>query len=214
MSILPTTPHVLVESQPTPSIIAPFLVLDHRHVAIEVDGRRASATYSAVTRQAIDAVVIVAYYMRLEEPWVYLRSCVRPPLAFRGAHAVLWELPAGLVETDESPLIAGARELHEEIGFVVSQTDLIPLGPAVAPAAGLIAEMQTFFRAEVDPTMRTMPAEDGSPFELGGVVIDVPLVRALQACAAGEIIDGKTELGLRRLAEVLAQPEPSAPRRP
>jgi hypothetical protein len=32
-------------------------------------------------------------------------------------------------------------------------------------------------------------------------VVAVPLARALAMCAAGSIMDAKTELGLRRLAE-------------
>jgi len=117
---------------------------------------------------------------------------------------VLWELPAGLVEHGESPVAAATRELHEELGFAVEERAMRQLGHALYPAAGLIAEVQTFFMIEVDPSKRVAPPEDGSPFELGGVVIEVPLHDALAACASGELADGKTEIGLRRLKDALA----------
>lgn len=205
MPILPALPRLAVATRPAETGDAPYLMLEQRRVEVEAHGRRAEGTYTAVTRHAMDAAVIIATYTHRDgAPHVYLRSCLRPPLAFRGVDAVVWELPAGLVEAGESPVAAATRELHEELGFLVDQAQLAQLGRAILPAAGLIAEVQTFFRVTVDPTTRVAPPEDGSAFELGGAVIDVPLRDALAACAAGEIVDAKTELGLRRLAEALA----------
>ena len=165
----------------------------------------ATCVYTCVERAALDAAVICAYYTHDRERYVYLRSCVRPPLALRpGAmptSAGLWELPAGLVEPGESAVMAAARELYEELGFRVAVSAMVALGPPSAPAPALIAELHFMFRVEVDPTARLTPAGDGSPLEAGGAVIAVPLRVALAACAAGEVTDAKTELGLRRLSE-------------
>lgn len=202
--LLPPLPRLEVATRPAESGDAPYLALEQRRVEVAIDGQRAEGTYTAVTRRAMDAAIIIATCTHSGSPFVYLRSCLRPPLAFRGVGAVLWELPAGLVERGESPIAAATRELHEELGFVVDESAMKPLGPAIFPAAGLIAEVQTFFMVVVDPNTRVPPPEDGSPFELGGAVIEVSLRDALAACESGEIVDAKTEIGLRRLERAVA----------
>jgi ADP-ribose pyrophosphatase len=202
--LLPPLPRLEVATRPAESGDAPYLTLEQRRVEVAIDGQRAEGTYTAVSRKAIDAAIIIATYMHSGAPFVYLRSCLRPPLVFRRVGDVLWELPAGLVERNESPVAAATRELHEELGFVVAKEAMKQLGPPIFPAAGLIAEVQTFFMVTVDPKTRVPPPEDGSPFELGGAVIEVSLKDALAACESGEIADAKTEIGLRRLERALA----------
>jgi ADP-ribose diphosphatase len=174
--------------------------------------------YDEVDRRAIDAVIIAAHFRRDGERWVYLRSAVRPPLSFRDPSrspvpeaqtGALWELPAGLIEPDEQTapgvLEAGRRELAEELGFEVAASDLRALGPATLPAPGFIAERHFFVEVEVDPARRGEPSLDGSALERFGRVVALPLGTALALCRNGRIEDAKTELGLRRLADVTAR---------
>jgi ADP-ribose pyrophosphatase len=173
--------------------------------------------YDEVDRRAIDAVVIAAHFRRDGAPWVYLRSALRPPLVFRDParspsadidpRGSIWELPAGLVEPGEQSLDgvrhSASRELAEELGFRVAPADFVELGPSSFPGPGFIAERHYFFAVEVDPNLGGQPDLDGSPLEVGGVIGAIPLELALQLCRDGGIIDEKTELGLRRLKELL-----------
>ena len=115
----------------------------------------------------------------------------------------MWELPAGLVEPGEEPRDAAVRELEEELGFVVAADDMKPLGAWGYPAPGFVGEKHFFFHCQVDPSTIKPPLGDGSPLEEGALIERVPLKDALAACASGVIRDEKTELALRRLADVM-----------
>lgn len=194
-----------------------FLEVRRRvHRVHYADGTVSEAfTYDEVVRAALDAVVIVAHWTVDGERWVHLRSAVRPPVVGReerspaeraARHGGLWELPAGLVEPAErgaaGAAAAARRELAEELGYDVPADALTPLGPSTFPTAAVIAERHYFFEVEVEPSRRGEPTLDGSPLERGGVVVALPLADALEGCRTGWIEDAKTELGLRRLAEL------------
>ena len=185
-----------------------FLVLRRLELATVQDGQRSPGfPYDIVGRRALDASVMVCHHVAEGGVWVWLRSSLRPAMAFRpgeaATHLVLWEVPAGLIEPGESPRAGAAREIAEELGFEVAESALEELGPPAIPAPGIIGERHHFFHVRVDPAARREPAGDGSPVEAGAVVITIPLDEALAACRRGDLPDEKTELALRRLADVL-----------
>jgi len=161
--------------------------------------------YDVADRKALDAVVLAAHFTVDGVRHVYLRSAARPPCALRSvppAHgAILWELPAGLVEPGEDPVESAVRELAEELGFVVDPSAMVALGPWTFPAPGMIGERQVFFAVAVEPASRGTPTEDGSALERHAAIVTLPVEVALAHCRRGELRDAKTELGLRRLAE-------------
>jgi ADP-ribose pyrophosphatase len=162
--------------------------------------------YDLVEREALDAVIMAAHFRTRGERHVFLRTGLRPPLALRTIPPThdgrLWELPAGLIDPGESPREAAAREIAEELGFEVDPGALVELGAWVFPVPAMCAERHVFFHVEVDPDSRGTPTEDGSPLESGALVQAVAVSDALALCRAGAIRDAKTELGLRRLAEM------------
>lgn len=172
--------------------------------------------YDEAWRASLDAVVVAAHYLEGGRRHVFLRTSFRPPAALRPLEirpvpeaptlGHFWELPAGLVEADErSPegLKRGAaRELAEEIGVTVEPTALEPLGPPNFSSPGLCGERLFFYHVEVDPTSRREPEGDGSPLEHGAVIVAVDLDEALALARAGRFEDMKTEVGVRRLADL------------
>jgi ADP-ribose pyrophosphatase len=179
--------------------------------------------YDIATRASLDAAIMAAHYLEGSVRKVFLRSAIRPALALRtdpiapwkagatGAphgsrshDGALWELPAGLIDEGESPAEAAARELEEELGFVVDASSMVGLGPNVFPVPGFLAEAHYFFHVEVDPKKQKTPSEDGSALEKNALIVAVSLDEALEHCRTGVICDAKTELVLRRLVERLA----------
>jgi ADP-ribose diphosphatase len=162
--------------------------------------------YDVGARKALDAVILAAHFIEGGVRQVFLRSAVRPPCALRpiapSHEGCLWELPAGLVEAGEDPAAAGTRELGEELGFVANARDMIPLGEWTFPAPGMIGERHIFYAVAVDPRARGTPSEDGSALERAAAIVSLPVVDAIEHCRRGDIRDAKTELGLRRLAEI------------
>ncbi len=200
-----------------------FLRLVRRSmVAIDVQGRASTPfEYDEVDRKALDAVIIAAHYVDgAGRRRVYLRSAARPPVLLRDAHRNaksayvrvngLWELPAGLVEPDELTVEGivrcAQRELKEELGFDAPVTSILPLGPSTFPCPGVIGERHYYLQVGVDPDLRQDPTLDGSAIERLGAVHDVALDDAIGWCREGYLEDAKTELGLRRLAELSKVP--------
>jgi ADP-ribose pyrophosphatase len=173
--------------------------------------------YDVVERKALDAVVVVPHFRdEAGTRKVLLRSALRPPVAFRPREAWpiperetlggLWELPAGLVEpgerSEEGLRACAVRELYEETGAEVLPEAMLPLGPSMFPCPGVIGERHFYFHAEIDPSALLPPVEDGTVLERQATLVTVSLEDALALIRAGEIEDAKTEIALRRLAEI------------
>ena len=187
--------------------------------------------YFLVERSRLDAVALVLYRRRGTELELVLRSQLRPPLCFRasyqvplpalGTGAVQWEIPAGLVEPGElgsDGLFARASaEALEEVGIVLPAARFTMLGAATSLSPGLIAEKLHFVAAEVfDSDERQAPKGDGHAVEERSQSLFVSIAEALRALDEGLVHDIKTEVGIRRLAQLAATEPPAeyAPAKP
>jgi 8-oxo-dGTP pyrophosphatase MutT (NUDIX family) len=205
--VLPQTPEIRLSAvAPAVDLQGSFLRLERlRLKVIAKDGAESKPfEYDIVTRRALDSVVIAAHFERGGQVHIILLTAVRPPLWARDEGSMtLWELPAGLVEPGEVPRDAAARELFEETGARAEPAALEPLGAAMLPAPGMIAEVQSYFHVRVDPDHLAAPPGDSSALETVSTRAFVPLEEALALCASGGIRDMKTELALRRLRDAL-----------
>lgn len=170
--------------------------------------------YDVVERRSLDAVVILLLRPSDRGVEVCLRSQLRVPLAFRSGYdvpdadlptnAVLWELPAGLIEPGEIGVegiaYRASQETLEETGYALAPGRFTPFGTTSYPTPGLVAEKFHFVQAELTEADRPREAEgDGHVVELGSELQFVELQDALRAVDAGQIPDLKTEVALRRL---------------
>ncbi len=213
-SKLPDPPPIVLQQTREDSAPAPrggFLELRRVElVAHYPDGTQSAPfPYDMIQRRALDAAIVVAHFVGEGGRNVILRSCVRPAVAARPTDpkhdALLWELPAGLIEPGEAPRAAAARELYEEIGAKVTPEALHDLGPWMFPVPAMIAEVHAYFHVEIDPRELHVPPGDASPLEYGAALVTLPLRDALAYCQAGRIRDLKTELGLRRLRDAVGE---------
>jgi ADP-ribose pyrophosphatase len=113
-----------------------------------------------------------------------------------GADQDLYEIPAGLVEAGETPEENAVRELREEIGY--EPGDLQSLG-AFYPTPGSSTEL---IRVYLGRDLKTAPlAQDEDEFI---ETLRLPFADALRMIETGEIVDGKSIIGLLRAARLLS----------
>lgn len=107
----------------------------------------------------------------------------------------LLELPAGKLEKGEDPAVAAARELEEETGWRAERLALLS-GMAVSP--GYCTETVYIYRAfGLQATAQRLDEGEFLSVER------LPLQKAVQMVMAGEIADGKTQLGILMLSKQL-----------
>ena len=106
----------------------------------------------------------------------------------------LWELPAGKLEPGEDPFEAAKRELAEEAGLTARHyTDLGVFYPTVGYCTEII---YTWAATGLEPVPQHLDEDEFL------TVYKIPLQKALEMVYSGEIQDGKTALGILKLADL------------
>jgi ADP-ribose pyrophosphatase len=204
-----------------------FLSIRRLHLRNRRDDGSLSRPYVCdfhVRPMGLDAVVVAIWHRGPRGVEVLLRDGLRPPLALGRAadrqvvpdareYLFLTELVAGILEEhdrgDEGLRRRAADEVLEEAGYRVDPAAIVPLGHGLFPSPGSAAEKFFLMAAEIADPADQHPLEgDGSPMEEGAQVRWVLLEEALAMCARGEIEDCKTEIGLRRLKDLLGTAAP------
>jgi len=157
----------------------------------------------SIERKNYDASLIICHEVIDSARVVYLRSCIRPAISMRfSGMGNLWELPAGLIEQDETPAEAAARECLEELGFPAEAEGMKSLGEFSMTMPSILAERLYFFEYEIPYGMkRKEPSGDGHALERNAKIMPVAISNAMGAIRRGELKDMKTEIAIRRFAE-------------
>jgi ADP-ribose pyrophosphatase len=111
------------------------------------------------------------------------------------AGQVMWEIPAGVLELDESPETCASRELQEETGY--KPLDLVYLG-GVHPAPGYTTEFIRIYWSQHQEESKL--EEDVDEFVEAEWK---PLQDVLEMITTGVITDSKTVTGILRVAREL-----------
>lgn len=107
----------------------------------------------------------------------------------------LVELPAGLLEPDEEPIVCAARELEEEIGYRAKQ--LLPLASYFSSVGFADERMYVYLALDLEKTTRKRQADE----RIQEMRIPVEDIREKLAAQAFE--DSKTIIGLREFLAYL-----------
>jgi len=100
----------------------------------------------------------------------------------------LVELPAGKLEPGESPKVCAARELEEETGYRAARIE--PLCRFYSTAGATDELMHIFLATGLTPGVPRLESDERIE------VIPTAWIDALAMVRRGEIVDGKTMLGL------------------
>jgi ADP-ribose diphosphatase len=107
-----------------------------------------------------------------------------------GASRETLEIPAGTLAEGEDPALCATRELKEETGYSAIRWE--PMGAFFSSPGFCNERMFLFLARDLTPGAAT-PEEDES------ITVEwLPLTQALDAIEHGEIVDGKSMVGLLR----------------
>lgn len=162
-------------------------VYSGRIISVDVDEVRfpngTSGELEMVRHPGASAVVPFLDDPQSLDPWVILIRQYR-----YAADGFVHEIPAGRLDQGETPQECAARELREETGY--SAGELIPL-TTFYTTPGFTDERIHLFAA-VGLTEGQSELESDEILDL----VRVPISRAMEMIQSGELVDGKSMVGL------------------
>lgn len=144
-----------------------------------------------ISREVIEKKDTVAIVAINDNNEVYFTK--QPRVAINKDSSI--ELPAGLVEPGEDPLIAAKRELEEETGCICDSFELIQKFVA---DPGCCNNVSYLFLGRGARKVKELHLDDDEYLES----LTIPLERAFEMIDNGELIDAVSLISLMRLREM------------
>ena len=146
-----------------------------------------------------DAVAILLIN-KTSEKLILIKQFRAPVFAKEGGQGYVWEIPAGVMETDEDPQETIIRETLEETGYRLANPELLL---TFYPTVGILDERIYLYYGIVTNNDKI---EKGGGLDTEKEFIDIfelPFAEALSMLDTGEIVDGKTIIGLFYLKKLI-----------
>jgi len=146
-----------------------------------------------------DAVAILLINKDTEKV-VLIKQFRAPVFAKEGGKGYVYEIPAGVIETNEDPEGTIIRETLEETGYRLEKPEFLL---TFYPTVGILDERIHLYYGIVTNKDKI---EDGGGLETEKEFIDIielPFSEALSLLETGKIIDGKTLIGLFYLKKLI-----------
>ena len=102
--------------------------------------------------------------------------------------ATIWEIPAGRVESGETPEECALRELQEEVGYKAAE--IVKLTDCYSAPAYCTEVISIFLATGLEPSRQVLDADEIIE------VVTIPLTQAVAMVERQEITDAKTVIGL------------------
>lgn len=163
-----------------------------------IPSKKQSITRTVVTRP--DAVAILLYNKSSRK--VVLIKQFRAPVYTKDKDGFILEVPAGVIERDESPEETIIRETLEEVGYLISKPRLII---SFYPTTGLLNEIIHLYFDIIDDKDKV---EEGGGLDTESEyleVIELHVDQVFELLNQGKIIDAKTIIALLYLKNQLLE---------
>jgi len=167
-----------------------YLKIDEGEILHHLDNGE-TVTYSRFKLERPDAVVVLLYN-RTQDTVVLVKQ-FRYPTASKRKNPYIIEAIAGKIDDGEKPRLAALREVLEETGYVIKESELIPLTKGFA-SPGYSSEIIYNYAAVVTNKHKKHKGggkeEENEDIE----IIEMPYLEFRAFCENGSLIDSKTRL--------------------
>ena len=164
--------------------------VDVEEYVFEIPSQKLTARRVIVKRPDAVAILLIN---KTSDKVVLIKQFRAPVFAKEGGDGYVYEIPAGVMETDENPEETIIRETLEETGYRLGKPEhLLTFYPTV----GILDERIHLYYGIVSDDDKI---EDGGGLDTEKEfieIIELPFTDALALIDKGDIIDGKTLIGL------------------